>query len=72
MSVVEVADYTDAELDGYEPTVVHVDTENRAVDPAVVTAATTDPRRYAEIEAQVSRELASIDAELADLGDEVL
>jgi hypothetical protein len=38
----------------------------------VVHAATTDPRRYAEIEAQVSRELSTIDAELADLGDEVL
>jgi aspartate 1-decarboxylase len=70
--VITYADYEDAELDGFEPTVVHVDTENRAVEPAVVRAATTDPRRYAEIEAQVSRELSTIDAELADLGDEVL
>jgi aspartate 1-decarboxylase len=70
--VITYADYEDAELEGFQPTVVHVDTENRAVDPRVLHAATTDPRRYAEIEAQVSRELSTIDAELADLGDEVL
>jgi aspartate 1-decarboxylase len=34
--VITYADYEDAELDGYEPTVVHVDTENRPVDPALV------------------------------------
>ena len=34
--VLTYADYEDAELDGYEPTVVHVDTANRAVDPALV------------------------------------
>ena len=34
--VITYADYEDAELDGFEPTVVHVDTENRPVDPALV------------------------------------
>ena len=34
--VITYADYEDAELDGYEPTVVHVDTENRPVDPSLV------------------------------------
>jgi aspartate 1-decarboxylase len=34
--VITYADYEDAELDGYEPTVVHVDTANRPVDPALV------------------------------------
>jgi aspartate 1-decarboxylase len=30
--VISYADYDDAELDGYEPTVVHVDRSNRPVD----------------------------------------
>ncbi|MCU0311439.1 MAG: aspartate 1-decarboxylase [Acidimicrobiales bacterium] len=30
--VISYADYDDAELDGYEPTVVHVDASNRPVD----------------------------------------
>ena len=34
--VLTYADYEDAELEGYEPTVVHVDTANRAVDPSLV------------------------------------
>ena len=34
--VITYADYEDAELDGFEPTVVHVDTANRPVDPALV------------------------------------
>src|SRR3954470_19962200 len=34
--VITYADYEDAELDGYAPTVVHVDTANRPVDPALV------------------------------------
>lgn len=32
--VISYADYEDAELDGYEPRVVHVDTANRPVDEA--------------------------------------
>jgi aspartate 1-decarboxylase len=69
--VITYADYTDAELDGFEPKVVHVDTANRHVDPTVVAAATADPRRYAEIEAEVTAGLASMDAELRGLGDDV-
>ena len=34
--VITYAEYEDAELDGFQPTVVHVDTENRPVDPALV------------------------------------
>ena len=34
--VLTYADYEDAELEGYEPVVVHVDTANRPVDPALV------------------------------------
>src|SRR3954452_1137842 len=34
--VITYADYEDAELDGFEPTVVHVDTANQPVDPALV------------------------------------
>ena len=34
--IITYADYEDSELDGFEPTVVHVDTANRPVDPALV------------------------------------
>jgi aspartate 1-decarboxylase len=44
--VITYAEYEDAELDGFQPTVVHVDTENRAVDPALVPVS----RRYVEFE----------------------
>jgi aspartate 1-decarboxylase len=44
--VITYADYEDAELDGYEPTVVHVDTANRAVAPELVPAT----RRYVEFD----------------------
>jgi aspartate 1-decarboxylase len=45
--VITYAEYEDAELEGFQPTVVHVDTENRAVDPALVPMS----RRYVEFEA---------------------
>jgi aspartate 1-decarboxylase len=45
--VITYADYEDAELDHYEPTVVHVDTENRPVDPSLVPKS----RVYVEFEA---------------------
>ena len=45
--VITYADYEDAELDGYEPTVVHVDTANRPVDPALV----PQSRTYVEFSA---------------------
>lgn len=47
--VITYAEYEDAELDGYAPTVVHVDTANRAVDPELVPAS----RTYVELDAQV-------------------
>jgi aspartate 1-decarboxylase len=45
--VITYAEYEDAELEGFQPTVVHVDTENRPVDPALVPMS----RRYVEFEA---------------------
>jgi aspartate 1-decarboxylase len=45
--VLTYADYEDAELDGYEPTVVHVDTANRVVDPGLVPGG----RRWVELPA---------------------
>ena len=45
--VLTYGDYEDAELDDYEPTVVHVDTANRAVDPALVPGG----RRWVELPA---------------------
>ena len=47
--VITYGDYEDAELDGFEPTVVHVDTANRPVPADVVARVTADPRRYAEV-----------------------
>jgi aspartate 1-decarboxylase len=52
--IISYADYEQAELAGYEPRVVHVDTANRPVDEATArqVAALTDgpaPRRYVEI-----------------------
>jgi aspartate 1-decarboxylase len=45
--IITYGDYEDAELDDYEPTVVHVDTANRAVDPALVPGG----RRWVELPA---------------------
>ena len=45
--VITYAEYEDAELDGFEPTVVHVDTENRPIDPSLV----PHSRVYVEFEA---------------------
>jgi aspartate 1-decarboxylase len=45
--VITYAEYEDAELDGFQPTVVHVDTENRPVDPSLV----PNSRVYVEFEA---------------------
>jgi aspartate 1-decarboxylase len=69
--VLTYADYEEAELDGYEPLVVHVDTANRPVDAATAARlAESDrpgPVRYHEIEAEVDRQLATLDAELDGL-----
>ena len=51
--LISYAEYEDAELQGYEPTVVHVDTSNAIVDEATATALaalhTPAPRRYVEV-----------------------
>jgi aspartate 1-decarboxylase len=69
--VLTYADYEDAELESFEPTVVHVDTANRPVDEAVALrlaqADQPGPVRYREIEAEVDRQLATLDAELDEL-----
>jgi aspartate 1-decarboxylase len=69
--VITYADYDDADLEAYEPRVVHVDTANRAIDEAtarMLAQATPGPIRYVEIQAQVQREMATLDAELGELG----
>ncbi len=69
--IITYADYDDAELDEYQPRVVHVDTANRPVDEAtakLLAQATPGPIRYVEIQAQVQREMATLDAELGELG----
>ena len=47
--VITYGEYENAELEGYEPTVVHVDTANNPVDPALVPYS----RRYVEFEASI-------------------
>jgi aspartate 1-decarboxylase len=69
--VLTYADCGEAELEDFEPLVVHVDTANRPVDEAVArqlaTADRPGPVRYREIEATVDRELAGLDAELDEI-----
>ena len=52
--VISYADYETAELDGYAPIIVHVDTENRQIDDAtaeLLASASQTPQRYAEVSA---------------------
>ena len=68
--IITYGDYEDAELEEYAPSIVHVDTANRAVDEETAKAlasATPGPIRYVEIQAQVQREMAGLDAELGTL-----
>jgi aspartate 1-decarboxylase len=69
--VISYADYEDAELDGYQPRIVHVDTANRPIDEATAAAlakaTSPGPVRYVEIQHEVQREMAVLDAELHDL-----
>jgi aspartate 1-decarboxylase len=68
--IITYGDYEDAELKDYAPSIVHVDTANRAVDEETAKAlasATPGPIRYVEIQAQVQREMAGLDAELGTL-----
>ena len=70
--VITYADYEEAELDDYEPTVVHVDTANRPVSAAeAIQLAGREhpgPIRYREIEATVDREMRALDAALDEIG----
>ena len=54
--LISYAEYEDAELLGYEPTVVHVDTANGIVDEATASALAglhlPAPRRYVEVDAR--------------------
>jgi aspartate 1-decarboxylase len=70
--VITYADYEDAELEDYQPRIVHVDTANRPIDErtAATLAAQSSapgPVRYTEIQAQVDREMARLDEELGGL-----
>lgn len=69
--VLSYAEYDDEELEQYEPRVVHVDTANRQVDEGVSAALAAEhgsgPVRYVEIEAEVGRQMAGLEAELDEL-----
>ena len=68
--IITYADFEDAELDEYQPRIVHVDTANRPVDEETARAlaqGTPGPIRYVEIQAEVRREMAGLDAELTGL-----
>ncbi len=70
--VISYADYEEAELEGYQPRVIHVDTANRPVDEAtakLLANATPGPVRYVEINAQVTAEMAKLDRELGQFDD---
>ncbi len=53
--IISYADYEQAELATYEPTVVHVDSDNRAIDPETARLLagldSPAPRRYVEVDA---------------------
>ena len=49
--IITDAEYEAAELERHVPAVVHVDTANRPVPVEITAAATTDPRRDAEVPA---------------------
>ena len=54
--VISYADYDDAEMQGYEPRIVHVDTDNHEIDAVTAELHTAEssrpaPRRYVEVPA---------------------
>ncbi len=69
--VITYGDYEDAEIDEYAPLIVHVDTANRPIDEATAAAlakaSSPGPLRYVEIQAEVHREMATLDVELGGL-----
>lgn len=53
--IISYADYEQAELEGYEPTIVHVDRSNREIDALTAELIATGqqgpaPQRYVEVE----------------------
>jgi aspartate 1-decarboxylase len=53
--IISYADYEQAELEGYEPTVVHVDRSNREIDALTAELIATEtqgpaPHRYVDVE----------------------
>jgi aspartate 1-decarboxylase len=66
--VITYADYDEVELDAYEPKVVHVDTQNRAVPEDVARVLhrsdTPGPITYREIDAAVLDERLAVDLDL--------
>ncbi|MFP5254665.1 MAG: aspartate 1-decarboxylase [Acidimicrobiia bacterium] len=53
--IISYADYEQAELEGYEPTIVHVDRSNREVDALTAELIATEnqgpaPHRYVDVE----------------------
>lgn len=70
--IISYGDYDEAELEDFTPRVVHVDTANRQIDvstaAALANATSPGPVRYVEIQAEVLREMAGLDAELGGLG----
>ena len=53
--IISYAEYDDAELDGYQPTVVHVDRSNREIDALTAELIATEqqgpaPHRYVEVD----------------------
>jgi aspartate 1-decarboxylase len=70
--VITYGDYDEAELEDFEPRVVHVDTDNRPVPEEIAAqlarAEQPGPVRYHEIDArELDHELARLDAELDQL-----
>ena len=54
--VISYADYDDAEMEGYDPRIVHVDTGNRQIDEVTAGLLAAEltgpaPRRYVEVPA---------------------
>ena len=69
--IITYGDYDDAELEEYQPRIVHVDTANQPIDErqaaALAKSSTPGPIRYTEINAEVDRQMARLDEELGGL-----
>jgi aspartate 1-decarboxylase len=69
--IITYGDFDDAELEDYQPRIVHVDTANQPIDErqaaALAKSSTPGPIRYTEINAEVDRQMARLDEELGGL-----